>query len=111
MNTIPGPVQEHEYENTIHELNKEIVRLAFALNLDLSDHTALHDFLISNIDREHDHFHKHETLKGLIVLRGQICVQIRDAGMEPLAGPIDESIYQLLQVHPSFGKPSSFKGD
>ena len=101
MNTISGPVQENDYEKTIHELNREIVRLAFALNLDLSNHAYLHEFLTADIDRAHDHFHKRETLKGLIVLRGQICMRVRDSGMEPLPGPIDESIYKLLQVHQS----------
>ena len=99
MNTISAPFQEHEYEKTIHELNQEIVRLAFALNLDLSDHENLHQFLLADIDRKHDHFHKRETLKGLIVLRGQICMQLREAGITALPGPIDEKIYQMLQVH------------
>lgn len=99
MNTISAPFQEVEYEKTVHELNQEIVRLAYALNLDLSNHAFLHEFLLANIDRSHDHFHKRETLKGLIMLRGKICTQLKEAGIEPLPGPIDESIYSLLKVH------------
>lgn len=99
MNTISAPLQENEYEKTIHELNQEIVRLAFALNLDLSNHAFLHQFLMADIDRDHDQFHKRETLKGLIMLRGQICSELKDAGIEALPGPIDESIYSALKVH------------
>lgn len=102
MNSFLDPLQKQEYEKTIHELNQEIVRLAFALDIDLSNPAFLHRFLTSEISPEHDHFHKRETLKGLIMLRGQVCAEVKDAGIDPLPGPIDESIYQLLKVHQSY---------
>jgi hypothetical protein len=101
MKSLEIPRLNDEFEETVHQLNKEIVRLAFAVNLDLSSHAFLHEFLAKEIDRDHDHFHKRETLKGLIVLRGQMSLKMAEAGYKDLPSPVHESIYQLLQVHQS----------
>jgi hypothetical protein len=102
MNSFIEPLLKKEYEKTVHELNQEIVRLAYALELDLSNPAFLHQFLSSDINPENDRFHKYETLKGLIMLRGQICGEVQEAGIDPLPGPTDESIYQALKVHQPF---------
>ena len=95
------PYLENELTAVVHQLNQEIDRLAFALNLDLSNHAFLHQFLFQEIDREHDHFHKRETLKGLIILRGKISVDLTESGQQDLPSPVHESIYQLLRVNQS----------
>ena len=101
MSQIDKPYLDNELHKVVHELNQEIDRLAFALKLDLSNHTFLHQFLIQEIDREHDHFHKRETLKGLIILRGKISIELTESGQQDLPSPIHESIYQLLKVEQS----------
>lgn len=95
------PFIDSEFETVVHQLNQEINRLAFALKLDLSNHVFLHQFLQQEIDREHDHFHKRETLKGLIVLRGKISMELTESGQQDFSSPVDESIYQLLRVEQS----------
>lgn len=95
------PFIDSEFETVVHQLNQEIARLAFALNLDLSNHLFLHQFLQQEIDREHDHFHKRETLKGLIILRGKISMELTEAGQQDLQSPVHESVYQLLRVEQS----------
>ena len=95
------PYLDNEFETVVHQLNQEIDRLAFALKLDLSNHAFLHQFLIQEIDHDHDHFHKRETLKGLIILRGKISVELTEAGQPDLPSPVDEAIYQFLRVNQS----------
>ena len=95
------PFIDNEFETVVHQLNQEIDRLAFALNLDLSNHLFLHQFLQQEIDREHDHFHKRETLKGLIVLRGKISMELTESGQQDFSSPVHESIYNLLRVEQS----------
>ena len=56
----------------IHELNKEIVRLAYFLNVDIENPKVVDDLLSTNLPNDHEHFHKLATLKGLILLRGHI---------------------------------------
>jgi hypothetical protein len=101
MSHIDKPYLNNELHTVVHDLNKEIDRLAFALKLDLSNHAFLHQFLSQEIDREHDHFHKRETLKGLIILRGKLSMDLIESGQQDLPSPVHESIYQLLQVKQS----------
>ena len=95
------PYLDNEFETVVHQLNQEIDRLAFALKLDLSNHVYLPQFLIQEIDHEHDHFHKRETLKGLITLRGKISLELTASGQPDLPSPVDEAIYQFLRVDQS----------
>jgi hypothetical protein len=101
MSQMDKPYLENELTEVVHQLNQEIDRLAFALKLDLSNHTFLHQFLFQKIDPEHDHFHKRETLKGLIILRGKISLDLTESGQQDLPSPVHESIYQLLRVKQS----------
>ncbi|QWD63709.1 hypothetical protein [Polynucleobacter sp. MWH-UH2A] len=101
MNKSDNPYLDNELETVVHQLNQEIIRLAFALKLDLSNHVFLHQFLLQEIDREHDHFHKRETLKGLIILRGKISIDLAESGQQDLPSPVHESIYQLLHIKQS----------
>ncbi|QWE23107.1 hypothetical protein FD975_02550 [Polynucleobacter sp. AP-Jannik-300A-C4] len=101
MSQIDKPYLDNEFETVVHQLNQEIDRLAFALKLDLSNHVYLHQFLIQEIDHEHDHFHKRETLKGLITLRGKISLELTASGQPDLPSPVDEAIYQFLRVNQS----------
>ena len=101
MSQMDKPYLDNEFETVVHQLNQEIDRLAFALKLDLSNHTFLHQFLIQEIDQEHDHFHKRETLKGLITLRGKISIEMTASGQPDLPSPVDEAIYQFLRVDQS----------
>ncbi len=55
---------DNHLSDDIHELNTEIVRLAY-LNIDIDDPIALHQFLSTNLPDDHEHFHKLATLKGL----------------------------------------------
>jgi hypothetical protein len=97
MSQMDKPYLENELTEVVHQLNQEIDRLAFALKLDLSNHTFLHQFLFQKIDPEH----KRETLKGLIILRGKISLDLTESGQQDLPSPVHESIYQLLRVKQS----------
>jgi hypothetical protein len=90
------PIHRERLVNDAHRLNQEILRLASALGVDLTNQ----HMVIEMIHAPHlpcdDKFHKCETLKGLIILRGKIAMELRLAGHTDPVNPVDESIYKLL---------------
>jgi hypothetical protein len=80
----------------IHELNTEIVRLAYILNIDIKDPEALDQFLSTNLPDDHEHFHKLATLKGLILLRGHVHELRAEHGVADVCSPLDEQIFERL---------------
>lgn len=80
----------------IHELNTEIVRLAYILNIDIDDPVALDQFLSTNLPDDHEHFHKLATLKGLILLRGHVHELRVEHGVADVCSPLDEQIFERL---------------
>jgi hypothetical protein len=90
------PIHQERLVDDAHRLNQEILRLANALGVDLTNH----HMVIEMIHAPHlpcdDKFHKCETLKGLMILRGKIAMELRLAGHTDPINPVDESIYTLL---------------
>ncbi len=87
---------DNHLSDDIHELNTEIVRLAYILNIDIDDPIALHRFLSTNLPDDHEHFHKLATLKGLILLRGHVHELRAEHGVTDVCSPLDEHIFEQL---------------
>lgn len=82
----------------IHELNIEIVRLAYFLNIDLENESEVDRLLSNNLPDDHEHFHKLATLKGLILLRGHIHALRAEHGVPDGKSPLDENVFQQLHL-------------
>lgn len=82
----------------IHELNVEIVRLAYFLNIDIEKPEVVDDLLSTNLPNDHEHFHKLATLKGLILLRGHIHQLRAEHGVPDGKSPLEEDIFQRLNL-------------
>ena len=82
----------------IHELNTEIVRLAYFLKIDIEDPIALDQFLSTNLPEDHEHFHKLATLKGLILLRGHIHELRAEHGVPDGCSPLEEQVFEQLNL-------------
>lgn len=80
----------------IHELNTEIVRLAYFLNIDIDDPAVLDQFLSTNLPNDHEHFHKLATLKGLIMLRGHVHELRSEHGIPDVCSPLQEHVFDQL---------------
>lgn len=90
----------------IHELNVEIVRLAYFLNIDLENPSEVDHLLSTNLPDDHEHFHKLATLKGLILLRGHIHGLRAEHGVPDGKSPLDENIFQQLHIDHAKSKSS-----
>ena len=82
----------------IHELNVEIVRLAYFLNINLENKAEVDHLLSTNLPNDHEHFHKLATLKGLIMLRGHIHALRYEHGVPDGKSPLEENIFQQLHL-------------
>ena len=82
----------------IHELNKEIVRLAYFLNVDLERVDVVDELLEKNLPDDHENFYKLATLKGLILLRGHIHQLRAEHGVPDGKSPLEEEIFQRLNL-------------
>lgn len=87
---------DNHLSSDIHELNTEIVRLAYILNIDIDNPIALDQFLSANLPDDHEHFHKLATLKGLILLRGHVHELRAEHGIADVCSPLEEHIYEQL---------------
>lgn len=72
----------------IYELNTEIVRLAYILDIDIEDPKVLDQFLSANLPDDHEHFYKLATLKGLILLRGHVHELRAEHGVADVCSPL-----------------------
>ena len=88
----------------IHELNIEIIRLAYFLNIDLEDESVVDHLLSTNLSDDHEHFHKLATLKGLIILRGHIHALRAEHGLPDGKSPLDEAVFQQLHLSHDISK-------
>jgi len=95
---IPEPIESDYFDTDLHEVNKEIVRLAFLLDIDLTNSAIIRNLLDKELPNDHEHFYKLETLKGLILLRGHMRKERQEAGLEDGSSPVDEPTYKTL--HP-----------
>lgn len=91
-------------DEDIHELNIEIIRLAYFLKIDLQNSAEVDHLLSTNLPNDHEHFHKLATLKGLILLRGHIHALRHEHGIPDGKSPLDESIFQQLHLEHSGSK-------
>lgn len=85
----------------IHELNTEIVRLAYILDIDIEDPKVLDQFLSANLPDDHEHFHKLATLKGLILLRGHVHELRAEHGVADVCSPLQEPVFEQLHHNQS----------
>jgi len=88
----------------IHQLNIEIVRLAYLLNIDLANNSAVGHLLETPLPDDHIHFHKLATLKGLLLLRGHIHALREEHGVPDGKSPLDEEIFHRLHLSHGFSK-------
>ncbi len=84
------------FDDDLHEVNKEIVRLAFLLNIDLTNPIAIKCLLDKTLPDDHEHFYKLETLKGLILLRGHMRQDRQESGLADGISPTEEDVFKLL---------------
>lgn len=89
---------DSDLNEDIHELNTEIVRLAYILNIDIEDPLVLDQFLSTNLPDDHEHFHKLATLKGLILLRGHIHELRAEHGVPDECSPLQEPVFERLHL-------------
>jgi len=82
----------------IHELNIEIIRLAYFLKIDLENKSVVDHLLSTNLPDDHEHFHKLATLKGLILLRGHIHALRSEHGVPDGKSPLEENIFHQLHI-------------
>ena len=97
MSEFHEPVDESFFDHDLHEVNKEIVRLGYLLHVDISDPVIINQILNTTPPPDHEHFHKFETLRGLIFLRGHIRQERADSGISDGIEPTREPIYELLR--------------
>jgi hypothetical protein len=97
MSELNEPVDESFFDHDLHEVNKEIIRLGYLLNVDIADPIVISHLLNTPPPVDHEHFHKFETLRGLIFLRGRIRQERADSGISDGIEPTREPIYQLLK--------------
>ena len=93
MTDIPQPISENQFDLDLHEVNKAIVRLAYVLDFDITNPADVERLLNTDLPIDHQHFHKIETLKGLILLRGHIRQERIENGLPDGISPTEEPIY------------------
>jgi len=91
-------LEDARLDDDIHQLNVEIVRLAYFLNVDIKNESAVERLLENNLPNDHEHFYKLATLKGLILLRGHIHQLRREHGVPDGKSPLEEEIFQRLNL-------------
>jgi len=91
-------LEDARLDDDIHQLNVEIVRLAYFLNVDIKQTAVVERLLASNLPNDHEHFYKLATLKGLILLRGHIHQLRREHGVPDGKSPLEEEIFQRLNL-------------
>jgi hypothetical protein len=96
---IPEPIRSDYFDSDLHEVNKEIVRLAFLLNIDLTNPIIIKNLIDKELPNDHEHFYKLETLKGLILLRGHMRLERQESGLVDGSSPIDEPTFKNLHSH------------
>lgn len=99
MSDISEPISADYFDNDLHAVNKEIVRLAFLLNVDLTDPAAIKLLLDKDLPNDHEHFYKLETLKGLILLRGHMRLERQESGLSDGNSPAEEEVFKALQKY------------
>jgi len=91
-------LEDARLDDDIHQLNMEIVRLAYFLNVDIKQTAVVERLLASNLPNDHEHFYKLATLKGLILLRGHIHQLRQEHGVPDGKSPLEEGIFQRLNL-------------
>lgn len=97
MSEFTEPVDDNFFDKDLHEVNKEIVRLGYLLHVDISDPLIVNHLINTTPPPDHEHFHKFETLRGLIFLRGRIRQERANSGINDGIEPTKEPIYELLK--------------
>ena len=91
-------LEDATLDDDIHQLNVEIVRLAYFLNIDIKNEAVVERLLENNLPNDHEHFYKLATLKGLILLRGHIHQLRQEHGVPDGKSPLEEEIFQRLNL-------------
>ena len=91
-------LEDARLDDDIHQLNMEIVRLAYFLNVDIKQTAVVERLLASNLPNDHEHFYKLATLKGLILQRGHIHQLRQEHGVPDGKSPLEEDIFQRLNL-------------
>jgi len=61
-----------------------------------SNPLAIEALFDQQLGPNHDHFHKLEILKGLILLRGHMRIERKESGLEDGLSPTEEPTYKIL---------------
>lgn len=95
-------LEDLRLDDDIHQLNQEIIRLAYFLDVDINEPAEVEDLLSHQLPDDHQHFHKLATLKGLIMLRGHIHQLRKEHGVPDGKSPLEEEIFKRLNLghHP-----------
>lgn len=96
MNDISEPIQSEALINDAHKINQEILRLANALKVDLTNESFVNELIYQQHLPCDDHFHKCQTLRGLIILRGKVAIDLKSMGFQDPINPVHEAIYKYL---------------
>ncbi|HQT82275.1 MAG: hypothetical protein B7Z60_08975 [Ferrovum sp. 37-45-19] len=98
MDYDDNPISPNEFDHDLHALNREIVRLAYILKIDLTN-PAQTDRLLSDdtLYQSKDSLSKELlTLKGLLLLRGELRKERMESGLPDGESPIDEEVFKQL---------------
>ena len=100
MNNFSEPICTSRLVEDAHNLNREILRLATILDIDLSNPANIEHLINTPHPSCNDKFKKCETLRGLIILRGQVALELRQADHPDAINPVHEEIYSFLVTAP-----------
>ncbi len=93
MSNFSEPIGTSRLIEDAHNLNREILRLATALDVDLLNPATLEHLINTPHPSCDEKFRKCETLRGLIILRGQVALELRQADYPDPINPVHEKIY------------------
>lgn len=100
--TTPSePVGVNYLEEDLHELNKEIVRLAYFLSVRLDDEQLVHRVVQGELTVAEEHREQFEILRGLLVLRGKMRQERLENGEPDGTSPVAEAIFTQLRISSS----------
>lgn len=96
MSKLSEPISINHLLEDAHRLNQEIIRLASVLKINIANPSCITKLINTPHPSCDDHFHKCETLKGLIILRGKLAIELKEAQYQDEINPVHESIYEYL---------------
>ena len=99
MDYDDNPISPSEFDNDLHAVNREIVLLAYILNIDLENQHQIDELMSdTTLSQSKDKLSQEKmTLKGLLVLRGELSKERIESGLSEGMSPLDEEAFKQLK--------------